>query len=230
MRPLLSVIIPAYNERATIEELVRRVCAERTDKEIIVVDDGSTDGTLDVLRRLNGDLGAQMRVLPQPANAGKGAALRRGFREARGEVVLVQDADLEYDPRDYPRLLAPLLRGEADVVYGSRVLGRNSRGTSGQRLGNWALTVWANAFTRLGLSDVCVCYKVFRRDVLERLDLREDRFGFDPEVTVKIARGGWRIREVPISYRPRTRAEGKKVRLKDALTSLWCVVRYSVRP
>jgi glycosyltransferase involved in cell wall biosynthesis len=229
MRPLLSVIIPAYNERATIEELVRRVHAEETDKEIIVVDDGSTDGTLEVLQRLNGDLGARMRVLPQPANAGKGAALRRGFREARGEVVLVQDADLEYDPRDYSRLLAPLLRGEADVVYGSRVLGRNPRGTWGQRLGNWALTAWSNAFTRLGLSDICVCYKVFRRDVLEGLDLREDRFGFDPEVTAKIARGGWRVLEVPVSYRPRTRAEGKKVRLRDALASLWCIVRYGVR-
>jgi glycosyltransferase involved in cell wall biosynthesis len=230
MRPLLSVIIPVYNERATIEELVRRVNAEHTDKEIIVVDDGSTDGTLEVLRRLNGDLGVRMRVLPQPVNTGKGAALRRGFREARGEVVLVQDADLEYDPRDYPRLLTPLLRGEADVVYGSRVRGGNPRGTWGQRLGNRVLTWWSNAFTRLGLSDVCVCYKVFRHDVLERLDLREDRFGFDPEVTAKIARGGWRVREVPVSYRPRTRAEGKKVRLKDALVGLWCVVRYSAFP
>ncbi|MDQ7858092.1 MAG: glycosyltransferase family 2 protein [Armatimonadota bacterium] len=226
--PLLSVVIPVYNERATIEELLRRVAAAPFDKEIIVVDDGSTDGTREVLAGLDGTVPDGIRIALLPANAGKGAALRRGFQEARGAIVLVQDADLEYDPADYPRLLAPLLDGEADVVYGSRFLAGRARGRPGQRIGNRVLTLWSNLFTGLRLSDVYVCYKVFRREVLDGLALRENRFGFEAEVTARIARRGWRVREVPISYRPRTHAEGKKIKLKDALAGLWCVVRYGL--
>jgi glycosyltransferase involved in cell wall biosynthesis len=223
--PRLSVVIPVYNERATIEELLRRVAAVPIDKEIIVVDDGSTDGTREVLAHLDGQAAGGLRVALQPANAGKGAALRRGFQEARGAIVLVQDADLEYDPRDYPRLLAPLLHGEADVVYGSRFLQGTPRGTAGQRIGNRVLTAWSNLFTGLRLTDVYVGYKLFRREVLQGLALRENRFGFEAEVTAKIARRGWRIREVPISYRPRTHAEGKKIRMRDAIAGMWCVAR-----
>jgi glycosyltransferase involved in cell wall biosynthesis len=226
--PLLSVVIPVYNERATVEELLRRVAAAPVDKEIIVVDDGSTDGTRDVLAGLDGRIPGGIRIALQPANAGKGAALRRGFQAARGAIVLVQDADLEYDPADYPRLLAPLLNGEADVVYGSRFLRGAAPGTPGQRIGNRVLTVWSNLFTGLRLSDVYVCYKVFRREVLDGLALRENRFGFEAEVTARIARRRWRVREVPISYRPRTHAEGKKITLKDAIAGLWCVVRYAL--
>jgi glycosyltransferase involved in cell wall biosynthesis len=225
--PLLSVIIPVYNERATIEEVLRRVCAAQFAKEVIVVDDGSVDGTPEFLRQFAAGPSANgLRVVVQPHNGGKGAALRRGFCEARGDIVLVQDADLEYDPRDYASLLAPILDGSADVVYGTRFAGRGPRGTPGQMIGNRVLTALSNALTGLRLSDVYVGYKLFRRAVLADLRLKEDRFGFEPEITAKIARSGWRVVEVPISYRPRTFAEGKKIRLKDALMGLWQIVKY----
>ncbi len=223
-RPPLSVVIPVYNERDTIEELLARVQAVKINKEVIVVDDGSTDGTREVLEAL--PAGA-VRVLFQEPNRGKGAALRRGFREARGGIILIQDADLEYDPRDYPRLLGPIARGTADVVYGSRLL-RERRLSARQYLGNRILTVLSNLFTRLGLSDVYVGYKVFTRAVLEQIELEEDRFGFEIEVTAKVARGGWRVQEVPISYHPRDYTQGKKITWKDALAGARCIIRYGL--
>jgi glycosyltransferase involved in cell wall biosynthesis len=226
--PWLSVVIPVYNERATIETLLKRVHAVAVDKEIIVVDDGSTDGTRDLLAGLRSPDG-QVRVLFQDENRGKGAALRRGFEAARGEVVLVQDADLEYDPADYPQLLAPIERGDADVVFGSRFLGGPHRVLLfWHYVGNRVLTTLSNVFTNLNLSDVWTCYKVFRTEVLAQIRLRENRFGFEVEITSKVARAGWRVYEVPISYHGRTYAEGKKITWRDGVRGVWCTVRYGL--
>jgi len=220
-------VIPVYNERGTIEKLLARVQAVPLDKEIVVVDDGSTDGTRELLARLTAD--GAVRVFLQDHNRGKGAALRRGFAEARGAVILIQDADLEYDPGDYPGLLRPIDRGEADVVYGSRFLGGPHRVLLfWHYVGNRLLTTLSNVFTNLNLSDVWTCYKVFRAEVLRDITLREDRFGFEAEVTAKIARGRWRIYEVPISYHGRTYAEGKKITWKDGIRGVWCTVRYGL--
>jgi len=225
--PRFSVVIPVYNERGTIEKLLARVQAVPLAKEIVVVDDGSTDGTRELLARLTAD--GAVRVFLQDHNRGKGAALRRGFAEARGAVILIQDADLEYDPRDYPGLLGPIDRGEADVVYGSRFLGGPHRVLLfWHYVGNRLLTTLSNVFTNLNLSDVWTCYKVFRAEVLRDITLREDRFGFEAEVTAKIARGRWRIYEVPISYHGRTYAEGKKITWKDGIRGVWCTVRYGL--
>jgi len=225
--PRFSVVIPVYNERGTIEKLLARVQAVPLDKEIVVVDDGSTDGTRELLARLTAD--GAVRVFLQDHNRGKGAALRRGFAEARGAVILIQDADLEYDPGDYPGLLRPIDRGEADVVYGSRFLGGPHRVLLfWHYVGNRLLTTLSNVFTNLNLSDVWTCYKVFRAEVLRDITLREDRFGFEAEVTAKIARGRWRIYEVPISYHGRTYAEGKKITWKDGIRGVWCTVRYGL--
>jgi len=225
--PRFSVVIPVYNERGTIEKLLARVQAVPLDKEIVVVDDGSTDGTRELLARLTAD--GAVRVFLQDHNRGKGAALRRGFAEARGAVILIQDADLEYDPGDYPGLLGPIDRGEADVVYGSRFLGGPHRVLLfWHYVGNRLLTTLSNVFTNLNLSDVWTCYKVFRAEVLRDITLREDRFGFEAEVTAKIARGRWRIYEVPISYHGRTYAEGKKITWKDGIRGVWCTVRYGL--
>ena len=225
--PRFSVVIPVYNERGTIEKLLARVQAVQLDKEIVVVDDGSTDGTRELLARLTAD--GAVRVFLQDHNRGKGAALRRGFAEARGAVILIQDADLEYDPGDYPGLLGPIDRGEADVVYGSRFLGGPHRVLLfWHYVGNRLLTTLSNVFTNLNLSDVWTCYKVFRAEVLRDITLREDRFGFEAEVTAKIARGRWRIYEVPISYHGRTYAEGKKITWKDGIRGVWCTVRYGL--
>jgi glycosyltransferase involved in cell wall biosynthesis len=225
--PRFSVVIPVYNERGTIEKLLARVRAVPLDKEIVVVDDGSTDGTRELLARLTAD--GAVRVFLQDHNRGKGAALRRGFAEARGAVILIQDADLEYDPGDYPGLLGPIDRGEADVVYGSRFLGGPHRVLLfWHYVGNRLLTTLSNVFTNLNLSDVWTCYKVFRAEVLRDITLREDRFGFEAEVTAKIARGRWRIYEVPISYHGRTYAEGKKITWKDGIRGVWCTVRYGL--
>jgi glycosyltransferase involved in cell wall biosynthesis len=227
--PWLSVVIPVYNERATIETLLARVSAVAVDKEIIIIDDGSTDGTREWLAALPA-ASSPVRVLLQDRNRGKGAALRRGFEAARGAVVLIQDADLEYDPADYPQLLAPIERGVADVVFGSRFLGGPHRVLLfWHYVGNRILTTLCNVFTNLNLSDVWTCYKVFRAEVLGSLRLYEDRFGFEVEITSKVARAGWRVYEVPISYHGRTYAEGKKITWRDGVRGVWCTVRYGLR-
>jgi glycosyltransferase involved in cell wall biosynthesis len=222
----LSVVVPVYNEERWIREVIRRIQAVEVPKEIIVVDDCSKDGTRDILRSLTDK---NIRVFFQDVNQGKGAALRRGFQEATGDVVLVQDADLEYDPAEYPRLLQPILEGKADVVYGSRFIGERHRVLYyWHSVGNWALTWLSNIFTDLNLTDMETCYKVFRREVLAEMTLKSNRFGFEPEVTAKLAkhRPAWRVFEVPISYAGRTYEEGKKIGLKDAFNALYCILRY----
>jgi glycosyltransferase involved in cell wall biosynthesis len=224
----LSVVIPVFNEKRWLRELVRRVEAVPIPKEIILVDDASTDGTKEILQDMER---RGHRVLYQPVNKGKGAALRCGFRHAVGDVVLVQDADLEYDPADYPALLQPILENRADVVYGTRFSGTSRRiSYFGHFLANRMLTFLSNLFTRLNLSDMETCYKVFRREVLDGITLTSDRFGFEPEFTARIARQrpAWRIYEVPISYAGRSYAEGKKIGLRDALQAIYCIVRFGM--
>jgi glycosyltransferase involved in cell wall biosynthesis len=224
----VSVVIPAYNECDTIVEVIRRVQAVGIHHEIIVVDDFSLDGTRQILleleRREKG-----IHVLLHGYNKGKGAALRTGFQQASGEVVLVQDADLEYNPNDLPRLLEPIERGEADVVYGSRFL-ENARQDPSRlhRLGNWLLTAASNVTTGQRLTDMETCYKVFRREVLDRIDIEQNRFGFEPEITAKVSRLGYRILELPITYNCRSYDEGKKIGLRDAANALWCITKYGM--
>ena len=226
--PLLTVVTPAYNERRTLPQVLEAIRAVPLRKEILIVDDASTDGTTDFLKDEVEDRYADVRVLYQPYNQGKGAALRRGFAEARGDIVLIQDADLEYDPREYPQLLAPILAGKADVVYGSRFQGGPHRVLYfWHSVGNRFLTTLSNMFTDLNLTDMETCYKVFRREVIQDIPLRQNRFGFEPEVTAKIARRGWRIFEVPISYSGRSYAEGKKIGWKDGVQAIWCILRYA---
>jgi glycosyltransferase involved in cell wall biosynthesis len=227
----LSIVMPAFNERHTIKSIVGRVLAvELGDihKELIIVDDASTDGTREALQELEGRDG--IRVVYHARNLGKGAAVARGFREATGDIVLVQDADLEYNPDEYPMLLRPILDGDADVVFGSRFLG-SPRGHRvlyfWHAVGNKALTFISNAFSNLNLTDMETGYKVMRREVADRLDLRSQRFGIEPEITTKVARLGVRVYEVPISYRGRTYEEGKKIGLVDALQALWTIVRFA---
>jgi glycosyltransferase involved in cell wall biosynthesis len=227
----LSIVMPAFNECRSITDIVRRVLAVDLgpiEKELIIVDDASTDGTRELLCALDGRDG--IRVVYHERNLGKGAAVGRGFREATGDIVLVQDADLEYDPREYPMLLRPILDGDADVVYGSRFLG-SPRGHRvlyfWHAIGNRLLTLLSNAVTDLNLTDMETCYKVLRREVVDRLDLRSQRFGIEPEITCKVARLGVRVYEVPISYKGRTYAEGKKIGLWDAIQALWTIVRFA---
>ncbi len=227
--PEISVVIPCYNEVSTIEAILDAVRAsEIRDKEIIVVDDASSDGTREKLRSLEGQPG--LRVIFHERNRGKGAALRTGFLAATGDVVIVQDADLEYDPKEYGKLLAPIRAGKADVVYGSRFAGGESHRVLyfWHYAANKILTLCSNMFTNLNLTDMETCYKAFRREIIQRIDLREERFGFEPEFTAKVARMGCRIYEVGISYSGRTYAEGKKIGWRDGLRALWCIVRYNL--
>jgi len=227
--PEISVVIPCYNEVSTIEAILDAVRAsEIRDKEIIVVDDASSDGTREKLRSFEGQ--PDLRVIFHERNRGKGAALGTGFRAATGDVVIVQDADLEYDPKEYPKLLAPIRAGKADVVYGSRFAGGESHRVLyfWHYAANKILTLCSNMFTNLNLTDMETCYKAFRREVIQKIDLREERFGFEPEVTAKVARMGCRIYEVGISYSGRTYAEGKKIGWRDGLRALWCIVRYNL--
>lgn len=239
----LSVVIPAYNEIDTIESLLIQVQDVDIDKEIIIIDDGSTDGTREFLEKLSrsdsilkmeksGRLmdTKNIRVLFQPQNAGKGAALSRGFQKVSGDVVIIQDADLEYDPRDYIRLIQPIREGRADVVYGSRF-----RGSSPHRMlffwhdfGNRIISFLSNLFSNLNLSDIETCYKMFRTDIIRQISLKEKRFGVEAELTAKIARLKVRIFEVGISYYGRTYAQGKKIGWKDGFRAVWCILRYNL--
>jgi len=227
----LSVVIPAYNERATIRQLVAAVLAvnlEGLDRELVIVDDGSTDGTREILNELDGRDG--VRVFLQPKNFGKGAAVARGFKEATGDILVIQDADLEYDPEQFPVLLRPILDSRADVVFGSRFLGS----AAGHRVlyfwhsvGNKMLTLLSNAVTDLNLTDMETCYKAMTKQVASRLDLQSQRFGVEPEITCKVSRLGARVYEVPITYHGRTYAEGKKIGFKDAVQAVWTLARYA---
>jgi len=222
----LSVVMPAYNEDATIAEIIKLVLDSPYTGELIIVDDASTDRTVDAVKEF-GD--SRIRLLTQPVNQGKGAALRRGFAEATRPFVIVQDADLEYSPSDYKNMMAPLLSGNAEVVYGSRFLSGHERRVLyyWHAVGNRFLTTVSNMFTNLNLSDMETCYKAFRREVIGSFTLEEDRFGIEPEMTAKIARGNWVVYEVGISYSGRTYAEGKKIGWRDGVRALYCIVLYS---
>jgi glycosyltransferase involved in cell wall biosynthesis len=226
----LSVVMPVYNERATLREVIARVLAVPLDIELICVDDGSQDGSREILAEV-GERYPQVRILLQPKNMGKGAALRRGIHESTGDFVIIQDADLEYDPAEYTRLLGPLIQGQADVVYGSRFMGAAPHRVLyfWHSVGNRILTLLSNALTNMNMSDMETCYKVFRREILQAIPIEEDRFGFEPEITVKIAKRRLRVYEVGISYWGRTYEEGKKIGWKDGFRALWCLVKYTLR-
>jgi glycosyltransferase involved in cell wall biosynthesis len=231
----LSIIVPVFNEVGTVEEILSRVWRAELpgglERQIVVVDDGSTDGTSEVLERLCGAYGEDVRLLRHPENRGKGSAVRSGFAVADGDILLVQDADLEYHPRDYPALLAPILDGEADVVYGSRFHGGPQRVLFfWHYLGNRALTFLSNLLSDINLSDMETCYKVMRREAIEGMELRSRRFGIEPELTAKLAKRGLRIFEVPISYYGRTYAEGKKIGWRDGVAAVWAILRYNLLP
>jgi glycosyltransferase involved in cell wall biosynthesis len=224
----LSVVIPVYNEVNTLLHLIERVQRSPVETEIIVVDDCSTDGTADVLRRAS--LAPNVRTMFHEVNQGKGAALRTGFAAATGEIVIVQDADLEYDPQEYPKLIKPIADGLADVVFGSRFAGGETHRVLyfWHSIGNHLLTLCSNAFTNLNLTDMETCYKVFRREVLQQIVVEENRFGFEPEITAKVAKLKVRVFEVGISYAGRTYEEGKKIGWKDGVRALWCIVKYNL--
>ncbi len=223
----LTVVVPVYNEEATLGRILARVSQIPIDKELILVDDCSSDGSAEILKPLERVPG--IRVIYKVRNGGKGSALRTGFAMARGDVVIVQDADLEYDPRDIPNVIRPIVEDRADVVYGSRFLSRSQQDPSWlHRLGNGLLTRASNLFTGLKLTDMETCYKAFRREALQDIDIRQDRFGFEPEVTAKLARRGCRITEVPICYDGRGYRDGKKIGLRDAVNALFCIIRYGL--
>jgi glycosyltransferase involved in cell wall biosynthesis len=226
----LSVIVPIYNERATLARVVEKILAVPLDIELICVDDGSKDGSVEILTQLS-QVHPQLRMYVQPKNMGKGAALRRGFQEATGDFVVVQDADLEYDPAELPSLLEPLVQGNADVVYGSRFLGGRPHRVLyfWHFVGNSFLTLLSNALTNINLTDMETCYKIFRREIIQSIPIEENRFGFEPEITVKVAKRRLRIYEIGISYTGRTYSEGKKIGWKDGFRALWCLLKYSVK-
>ncbi|MFO0586346.1 MAG: glycosyltransferase family 2 protein [Polyangiaceae bacterium] len=230
--PTLSVVIPVYNEINFFERVLVRVenakLPDGVDRQIVCVDDCSTDGTRELLQRLAAER-PHLRVLFHEVNQGKGAAIRTGLTSATGDILLIQDADLEYDPAEYPRLLTPILDGRADVVFGSRFIGETHRVLYyWHSLGNQFLTMLSNMFSDLNLTDMECCYKVFRREVIEQIALKENRFGIEPELTAKVARLGVRIYEVPVSYSGRTYAEGKKINWKDGFSALRCIVQYNL--
>jgi glycosyltransferase involved in cell wall biosynthesis len=226
----LSVVVPIYNERPTLWHALKRVLAAPHTFELLCVDDGSTDGSREILEEMQKEY-PQIRVLLQPHNMGKGAALSRGIQHATGDFVVIQDADLEYDPAEYPILLQPLVDEKADVVYGSRFMGGTPHRVLyfWHRVGNWILTMLSNAVTNLNLTDMETCYKVFRREVIQSIPIEENRFGFEPEITVKIAKRRLRVYEVGISYSGRTYEEGKKISWKDGVRALWCLAKYAVK-
>ncbi len=225
--PFLSVVMPVYNEKSTLEEILRRVRSVPVDKEIIIVDDGSTDGTCEIIKAMESE--PSIKAFYHKQNKGKGAALRTGFAACEGEIVIVQDADLEYFPEEYPELIEPIQKGRADVVYGSRFKGKPNRALLYHHyLANKLLTFLSDVTTNLNLSDVQTCYKVFRRDVIQSIPLKQNRFGFDPEVTAKIARHQYRVFDVPISYNGRSYSEGKKIGIRDAFNALYCIIRYAI--
>jgi glycosyltransferase involved in cell wall biosynthesis len=225
----LSIVIPVYNELSTIEEIIQRVReAPVADKEIIVIDDYSTDGTRELLKeRLHQQVD---KVVYQPQNFGKGFALKAGFKEATGDVVIVQDADLEYDPTQYPALMDPIVKDRADVVYGSRFMGGGPHRVVyfWHFVGNKLLTLVSNMFTNINLTDMETCYKLFRREIIQSIDIQEPRFGFEPEITAKVARKNVRIFEMGITYYGRTYAEGKKIGWRDGMRAIWCVLKYNL--
>lgn len=224
----LSVVIPVFNEAATIVQVIRRVQKVALEKEIVIVDDCSTDGTRDLLRGMS-DPG--IRVLFHQRNQGKGAALRTGFGHVTGDIVVVQDADLEYNPEEYHRMLRPILDGRADVVYGSRFLSSDEHRVLlfWHSVGNKFLTLLSNMFTNLNLTDMETCYKMFKVEVVRGLNLEQNRFGFEPEFTAKVARKKWRIYEIGISYSGRDRSEGKKISWRDGVSALWCIIKYRLK-
>ncbi len=230
----LSVLIPVFNEVNTIEEAIRRVRSIRLPKEIIVIDDGSTDGTPDLLKRLEAETKPgndplnELKVCFQPINEGKGAAIKSGLRHITGDIVIIQDADLEYDPQDYMRLLEPILAGRADVVYGTRFYGGGAHRVLffWHYVGNQILTFFSNMLTNLNLSDMEVGYKVFRTEIIKNIEIKSKRFGFEPEITVKVAKRKCRFYEVPISYYGRTYAEGKKITWKDGIAAFYFLFRF----
>lgn len=222
----LTVVMPCFNEKNTIQKCVETVLVSRWLKELVIVDDGSFDGTRDILATISDP---RVSVILQKENGGKGSALRTGFAAATAPYVIVQDADLEYDPADYEQIMQPLVSGKADVVFGSRFAGGQAHRVLyfWHYLGNKFLTLVSNAFTNLNLTDMETCYKCFRREVIQSIDLKENRFGIEPELTGKVAAGGWRVFEVGISYDGRTYAEGKKIGWKDGLRAVYCIVKYS---
>ena len=225
----LSVIIPVYNEIGTLDDIMQAVTAVPVDKEIILVDDGSTDGSREKLQQFENQPG--IKVLYHDYNEGKGAAIRTGVAAAENDLVIIQDADLEYDPREIPLLMQPILAGKADVVYGSRFAGGGPHRVLyfWHSIGNRALTLLSNMFTDLNLTDMETCYKLFKREVIQGITIEESRFGMEPEITAKIAKGRWRIYEIGISYAGRTYDEGKKIGWRDGFRAIWCILKYNLR-